>query len=407
MMKEQYDKLNLISSNKTLVFYSPIEGDDILVRTGNIFNNFTFFHCFLQSYSKKYHLMKDNDKNNFALNLYKIFVKKTWSKKTFDIKEFKVKLIENLTEFYEFINNEKIQTLDNNVKNILKKISKTNKNIQIYYKLITQLFSLKEDFIENILNCDINSYKEYSEKILNNSVIHLKNKKEIQTIDKNRSLYIIRIVVQFLNIFIEQTEKYIYKSFKNKINNNIDSDIIDFISDKFKTNIFILNSENRMPCSEDYYNIKSRNSIILMYHKKSNIYEIVGKLLAGNKIKRNFKYDDDIIDKLKTFILYPEKIYKKYKELETYLPEKYRNNDKYNDSSDYSEDSDGENLYSELDSYEDSESSDENSEEYVNDVIENESDKEESDKEESDKEESDKEESDKEESDKEESDKKY
>jgi hypothetical protein len=392
-MEEQYDKLNLISSNKTLVFYSPVEGDDILVRTGNVFEDLTFFHCFLQSYSKKYHSMTDKDKDKFALNLYKIFIKKTHKQQIFDKEKFKNKLIENLTEFYEFINNEKIQKLNDNTKTILKKISKINKNIQLYYKLITQLFCLDEDFVENILNHDDNSFKDYSEKILYKTILFLKNKKEIQTIDKNKSIYIIEIVTQFLKIFIQETEKYTNRKQKKKINNNVSLEILDFISNKFKINIFIIDSVSRMPFTKFFHekNIKSRNSIIMMYHEKKNKYESVGKLLSGNKIKRNFNHSDIIIDKIITLLMYPEKIHKKYKDLEVYLDKKYENN---SDISDYSDNSDDEYLDSELESvYSEHDSEKEDS------------DKEDSDKEDSDKEDSDKEDSDKEDSDKEDSDK--
>ena len=53
-MNHQLETLRLLPVNKTVVFYSPIEGNDVLVRTGTIAEGSCFFHSLLHAYSKEY-----------------------------------------------------------------------------------------------------------------------------------------------------------------------------------------------------------------------------------------------------------------------------------------------------------------------------------------------------------------
>ena len=51
-------------------------------------------------------------------------------------------------------------------------------------------------------------------------------------------------------------------------------------------------------------------------------YEIVGKLLPGNRVQREFSYDDTIIKKMYEFLCNPEKISESYPELSEYISDK-------------------------------------------------------------------------------------
>ena len=53
-MSTQFSKLKILPVDKTVVFWSPIEGDDVLIRTGTIPDGSCFFHSLLHAYSKEY-----------------------------------------------------------------------------------------------------------------------------------------------------------------------------------------------------------------------------------------------------------------------------------------------------------------------------------------------------------------
>ena len=50
----EFENLQLLPVNKTVVFYSPVEGKDVLVRTGTIGEGSCFYHALLHAYSLEY-----------------------------------------------------------------------------------------------------------------------------------------------------------------------------------------------------------------------------------------------------------------------------------------------------------------------------------------------------------------
>ena len=60
------NNLKILSPNKTVVFYSPIEGDDILVRTGILEDECNFLHCILYSYSSDYINMEEKERKKIC-----------------------------------------------------------------------------------------------------------------------------------------------------------------------------------------------------------------------------------------------------------------------------------------------------------------------------------------------------
>ena len=61
--------LNILPVNKTVVFYSPLEGKDVLVRTGTISEGSCFFHAILHSYSNNYVTMNIEGRMKFVKRL--------------------------------------------------------------------------------------------------------------------------------------------------------------------------------------------------------------------------------------------------------------------------------------------------------------------------------------------------
>ena len=153
-MINEFDKLDILSENKTNVLYLPIEGKDVLVRTAsikNIHNNTTFYQSLLCAYSKDYNNMTTNKRIEYIEKLrHSIFSKidkNTWSMSHIEnmLNSFKKNVNELLSDFYTFFNtNKKHRNLD--VKNIIK-----NDNDIETYKLIFEMISLEKGFNNNIL----------------------------------------------------------------------------------------------------------------------------------------------------------------------------------------------------------------------------------------------------------------
>jgi len=85
-----------------------------------------------------------------------------------------------------------------------------------------------------------------------------------------------------------------------------------------KTKYFI-DSHTRLPyINISKENIKKRKSIVIMLTAGSH-YEIVGKLMPGNKIIRDFDHKDTLIKTLRAYLYNPEKIHNNYPNLVPFL----------------------------------------------------------------------------------------
>ena len=103
-------QLSILPQNKTTVFYSPIEGKEVLVRTGIINEGSSFIHAALHSYSQDYTRMSDKEKVKTADKLSKSIHEKVergrWEDK-FNIAtmlHFQEGLRDRLQSFYKCIN---------------------------------------------------------------------------------------------------------------------------------------------------------------------------------------------------------------------------------------------------------------------------------------------------------------
>ena len=88
--------------------------------------------------------------------------------------------------------------------------------------------------------------------------------------------------------------------------------------------MYFLDGTSRLPYNTcpTTANIKSRKSMVVLW-VGGNHYEIVGRLLPGNRIQREFPADDELINRIRTFLTDPGKIKELYPDLEQYLPRGY------------------------------------------------------------------------------------
>ena len=164
---------------------------------------------------------------------------------------------------------------------------------------------------------------------------------------------------------IEIAEDSAFKSYIKALHNvNMDMDLfqVEVVSERFRRDIYFIDGKTRMPysISATADNIKNRKALVVVW-VGGNHYEIVGRLLPGNKIQREFPIGDPFIEKLRTFLFYPERVEDNFPELVQYLPRNYRPHT--GDSPRRDSDSEEESDYSKSDYYRSSDeesSSDEN-----------------------------------------------
>lgn len=347
--------LSIISPNKTVVFYSPVEGKDILVRTGTIQNGSCFIHSVLHAYSKDYVVMNESGREKFVkklrMSLARKIDKEHWENMSNGLIA-KVPFQENvnkiLTDFYTFITRGTVGKTKS-VRNVIRKLIVADKDTETY-KLITEMIPLGS-FEQNILpssyeKCNENKISDCKKCISTFAVTYYKtifDKIKGEISQENIDFYLNKMKLLVLAIVNEAEDLSYIEYIESLYDSSIDIDTynIGLISDKFNRDIYFIDSKTRLPYraydttiknerdvanekdEKDDITIKKRKSIILMWTGGCH-YEIVGRLLPGNRIQREFEHKDPLIQRIYTFICKPERIPDMYPNLISFLPKNIR-----------------------------------------------------------------------------------
>lgn len=376
-MSSQLKNLTILPMNKTVVFYSPCEGSDVLVRTGTIADGNCFFHSLLHAYSTDYVSMNMTGRTKFVKRLRSSLASNVDIKKWENLSNgliAKIPFQENvstiLSDFYKYLEKGG-QGRSKSVRKIIRSVGLDNDSTKKeIYQLISEMIHI-EEFKKTILpsayeKTSEESLSECKKTVIKFSCSFYKDLFSTLGIEKNKIDFYINKLEILIKYIVDEAEESAYNEYILSLQNTsmeIDSYTVGLISEKFNRDIYFIDSKTRMPYRDiNNDNIKKRKSIIVMWTGGSH-YEIVGKLLPGNRIQREFPYSDHLIKCIHTYLIYPEKIPDKYPNLVSYLSKDIRKNigvdlsDSEDDriqASHRSNDEDGRNITSSDNDYENS-----------------------------------------------------
>lgn len=318
-MAKKVEKPKILPVNKTVVFWSPLEGDNVLVRTGVIPDADSFIHSVLHSYSTEYVDSSNDDRqiitHKLKKNIIKNISKEVWCGMPQNVRKYRDNLLSLYENFYKFMDNKPYRgkTCQSFIRQLIKKEKdpkyETYKfvcSILTYYKL--------EEMVKDITTISggptflKNSCKEY-----------IYGKKEFKKANVEKVKVIIDLIYTFIDKSCESVYNQTYIDYINNFGNDVDQNVLKLLSDKFKRDIYIIDSNNRLPSGiNNPSELKGRKSMILL--SINNHYEIIGKLLPDNEVIREFAPDDDLVEKLYFYCTSPEDVCIEYPELKEYLP---------------------------------------------------------------------------------------
>lgn len=326
--------------NKSVVFYSPIEGDDVLVRTGTISEGSCIFHAMLHAYSKEYVAMDTHGRMKFVKQLRANMADKIDKNSWEEIGEgliAKIPFQENinfiLLNFYRFMSSDN-RAEGKSTRNVIKHLVGNDGDKLQYFRGLTELIPFEEGFEQNILptaykKCEENKIDTCKKVILEETLKYYTALEDVRKLDKERSEYIQSLLRLLITTILDEAENLAFETYVKGLQNvkeEIDTYTIDLISERFDRDIYFLDSKTRMLYrNASCNNLKSRKSVIIMWIGGIH-YEIVGRLLSGKRIQREFDPDDPLIKKLYSFLCRPESIPENYPDLIPYLPKEYRPN---------------------------------------------------------------------------------
>lgn len=326
--------LAVLPPNKTVVFYSPVEGRDVLVRTGVMSEDNSFIHALLHAHSLEYVKSDENDRVKLAsrlqLSVSDKLDKNRWddvSSKLVAQVPFQENIKDLMVDFYKAIQKDRPPKSSKNVYKTLLNDSKTGKNELATYQIICECVPI--DQVKTTLT---ESYsKSGDEKIDKCKAVIFEDFKKMAVktfegighdLDSARKKYCVDKVMKLIQTVVEEASSNAYKNYLSDLKNKaipIDTFSLTIFSDRLNRDIYFLDARTRMPYQiGDNNNIKNRKAILLMWVGSSH-YEVVGKLLDGSRIQREFYPEDPLIKRINTFLYKPEYVAEQYPNLIPYL----------------------------------------------------------------------------------------
>jgi len=338
MNSQQLTQLSTLPTNKTVVFYSPIEGQDVLVRTGTIGEGSPFLHALLHAYSKEYIKLDKKGKMKLASKLRSNMAEKLDKKRWEEVSSsmvakmpFQENINETLVDFYKHVMNDRSCKT-----NAGKNISRSLANDIETYKIVCEIVSL-DHFEKEILPkaydmCTEENVEKCKEIIVQQTTSLAQKTFDSlgNSIDNQRKKYCIGKIIQLVEQVLKEAEAKAYKKYLENLKDSsivVDSYTIQLLSDRFNRNIYFIDARTRMPyqIGDSTDQKKFKKSLIVMWLGGMH-YESVGKLLPHNRIQREFYSDDPLIRRVDTFLYRPNLVAEQYPNLVPYL----HKNDKKN-----------------------------------------------------------------------------
>jgi len=331
MNSEQQTKLTSLPVNKTVVFYSPIEGTDVLVRTGVLSEGSCFMNALLHGYSKDYIKMEKKERLHLVEKIRKSLSEKLDRKKWETVSNglvakipFQDNIREILTDFYRHVTkNRSCKT--RGCEKVAGDVLKGNEEV---FQILCELVSL-ETLDKQVL---AHAYDECADEQLDKckGIIESACEKHLSEtlagladVDKRKKQVLQDKFGKLISAVLVESDHTAYKTYlKNTkdVSFDVDSYTINLLSERFNRDIYFLDANTRMPylagSGED--SIKGRKSLIVIWLGGVH-YEIVGRLLPGNRIQRDFDRDDPLVKRIRTFLYHPEKVASRYPNLVPYL----------------------------------------------------------------------------------------
>ena len=310
MSNQQLAAMNILPASKTVVFYSPVDGKDVFVRSGSMTEGNSIIHSLLHACYSDYIFKEPKDKLKLHNKFYKKIQQKIWEKQPVNKEIFLKEANHVFEQFYIDVkggelyknNLELYQTLCELVsfENFSTVIlpSSLEKNDNVTMKTLTK----------NI----ISETKEFTANVLTNFGEELEQQRKKSFVKK------LSKVVHTLLLKINNTLYTIFSNSQLTINQNT----LEIISKKLNRDIYIFNSTNRLPVNIlPETSIKNRKSILIL--SINGHYEVIGKLLSSNKVQREFNRKDSIIKRIKAFLYQPDIIEEHYPELLPYIQQQH------------------------------------------------------------------------------------
>lgn len=326
-------KLNVLEPNKTMVIYSCLEEDDTkekdkltLVRTGVMPDISSVIHCLLHATSREYVSSPNRVKlaERIRESLGDKLHKKEWRDTSTSLVA-KIPFQDTLVTLWKDIYSPSGSSTSNReVKEAIKKNGEV-------YELLCQILPQKQ-LIEELLPKAFSKSADSNISVCKEN-IHAMTKESLEKalsafgkkLDSERKRYCHKKLDELCEILCEEAEKVAMKEYENNFQKSmleIDETVIGLLAEKFNRDIYCLDGGSRLPLAS-FCNKKdiTRNRKAVVLIRITDIhYEVMGVLMSGSRVQREFEPTDPLIEKIYSFMYDQEKCAKRWPSLGMRLP---------------------------------------------------------------------------------------
>lgn len=241
-----------LPTNKTVTLYSPLA--DNLVRTGTLKDGSCYFHSILHALSLTYRKMDNPTRKTLVKNIRNLISEKLTIEKWLTLGKGEIAKVSFQTTVLPFLSP---YLKDHQI------------SIKVFEdKILPSAFQFNEDIDTLITNLA---------KTLENKIPKIKD-------------------------ILKDCKRYCYNQYRQslkELNSWIHVDTIEFISNYFNRDIYIIDAKTRMPYVLSGHNqlFKKRKSLIILWIDQCH-YEILGTLQSNNTVIRQFEFNDPLIQQI-------------------------------------------------------------------------------------------------------------
>ena len=324
-MNRNLKQMHALPVNESVVFSSPLEGKDILVRTGTIPDGACFFHALLHACSDEYVMLDEDDRSEYVKSLRRELADQltydTWKDLGDGVVSdvmFQRRVNDILNNLYAFVNGD--VKVHDDTRRVIQETFKADADAQCY-QVLTELIPVKKGFEDVILPAafkDTVDGQDAGDRIYAEAVAYLDANPYFRVISGKSADYMRARLRRMVRAVADHAGLAAYAQYKSKlaeVDRPIDTYTLSFLSNHFKRDVYFIDADTRLPYNSRFaVDTHKRTSVIVLWVDK-NHYEIVGRLCNGNRVQREFNAKDELVYKIRMVLYHPEQVEDAYPEL--------------------------------------------------------------------------------------------
>ena len=323
-MSKATEKLKPIPADRTVTFYSPVEGEEVMVRTGIQENPLSYIHSLLYSGMSKFAFSGKQEREDMVSKISKKLFRapdeKTWFNTVPSARDAIVKNFQyHITFFYNTIDSDRSSDKSKKMKEFFRSVVKDTTMLE-FYKVICELIpydslgNIYKSFAEEIGGIDFSDWKDVAYKFFNNV---LKKDQDFAEVSEERKKYVKKLVKHLVTKALNNSKSIAHQLYTDSLKENLKPSEKNFghIADLLERDIYVIDHSTRMLCEFSPKHPKRRTSILAMSFNRGEHFEPVGILLPGNRVQRELGVDEEIVDKFYLMTTDPYQARENYPEL--------------------------------------------------------------------------------------------